>query len=770
MKKVLIFSLNYYPHFIGGAEVAIKEITDRISPEDIEFHLVCLRMDSDLPKEEQIGNVLVHRIGIGRQAPSIADLQKFPLKLTKYWYQFGAARAASQLHRKYHFDGIWAMMAHSCAVPAGIFKKKHPEVKYLLTLQEGDPPEYIEKLAKPVWPWFVRGFTSADALQPISNFLRTWGQRMGFVGESEVIPNAVNTKHFTQSLSEADRRVTREMLGVNEGAVLLVTTSRFVHKNACDDVIRALPLLPENVHFVIYGIGPDEAMLRELVKKEGLENRVHFMGQIGHAEMPTALKACDIFIRPSRSEGMGNSFVEAMAAELPVIATQEGGIADFLFDAKRNPDKKTTGWAVEKDSPEQIAKAVQDIIGHPEQVKAVLKTAKALAIAEYDWNLIADKMKSLFGRLLQKGKHIPMKLLVATPLYPPEPGGPATYAKLLFEGLPAKDIEVSLVKFGDVRNLPKVIRHIAYFWRVYRAAKKVDLVLALDPVSVGVPVQFAARFAKKPYIVKVVGDYAWEQGQQRFGVKETLDIFVTRRQSSSAVRFLQRLQTRVALRAARVIVPSEYLKDIVSKWGIVPEKIEVIHNAVPTEDVGTVPKAVKDFPHPLVVTAGRLVPWKRIGAIIEAVAATDKITLAVVGDGPDRAELEAKAEMRLVGRAVFTGALTHADTLAVLKTADVFVLNSSYEGFSHLLIEAQTLGVPIIAARVGGNAEIITNGESGLLVPSGDMSALIQAIVQIVSDENLSTKLRNNAKESAKRFFVETMLTKTATFLRAILK
>ena len=171
MKRVLIFSLNYYPRFIGGAEVAIKEITDRISPEEIEFHMVTLRVDSNLPRVEKIGNVLVHRIGFTTKAPSIGDLRKFPLHLNKYYFQIGAYAKARMLHRKYTYDGIWAMMAHSCAIPAGMFKKAFSDVAYLLTLQEGDPPQEIENTMKPVWSLFQQGFVRADALQSISTFL-----------------------------------------------------------------------------------------------------------------------------------------------------------------------------------------------------------------------------------------------------------------------------------------------------------------------------------------------------------------------------------------------------------------------------------------------------------------------------------------------------------------------------------------------------------------------------------------------------------------------
>ncbi len=392
-KKILIFSLDYYPGEVGGAEVAIKEITDRVSADEIEFHLLTLHYDKAMEKEEHIGNVFVHRIGFGWKNPTISDRKKFPLHLNKHLFQFTAPLKALQLHRKYRYDGIWAMMAHSCGIPAGIFKWFHPEVKYLLTLQEGDPPEHIEKIAKPVWRLFKQAFTTADTIQVISTFLGKWAKRMGYPHEPILVPNAVNTKHFAQQVSDEAVTNIKEKLGKKEDDVFLVTTSRMVHKNALDDVISALPLLPPYVHFLIYGGGPDREQLEAQAKELGVSERTHFKGLIDHKDMPLMLHACDIFIRPSRSEGMGNSFVEAMAARLPVIATQEGGIADFLFDAKRNPTVPTTGWAVDANAPVQIAEAVRDIIAHTEQVSRVTQTAYEMAVLKYDWNLIASDMK-----------------------------------------------------------------------------------------------------------------------------------------------------------------------------------------------------------------------------------------------------------------------------------------------------------------------------------------------------------------------------------------
>ena len=137
-----------------------------------------------------------------------------------------------------------------------------------------------------------------------------------------------------------------------------------------------------------------------LAKKEGVTRRVVFVGHVSHEELPLYLHASDIFIRASRSEGMGNSFVEAMAAGVPVIATQEGGLSDFIFDEKRNPDKPITAWAVDKDSPEQIAGAVRAIMANPEKVRAVVATARALVVRAYDWSLIAQTMREKAFALL----------------------------------------------------------------------------------------------------------------------------------------------------------------------------------------------------------------------------------------------------------------------------------------------------------------------------------------------------------------------------------
>ncbi len=354
-----------------------------------------------------------------------------------------------------------------------------------------------------------------------------------------------------------------------------------------------------------------------------------------------------------------------------------------------------------------------------------------------------------------------MRLVIATPLYPPEPGGPATYVKLLEEGLPLRGIEVQVVKFSEVRALPKLIRHIVYESKIRKALKNADAVLALDPVSVGLPAMRAAQKERKPLAVKIVGDYAWEQGVQRFGVQSSLDAFAATKQVPLPIALLRKVQKTVAQYAQHIIVPSAYLKEIVQTWGIAGEQITVIHNAVSVEHRGTVPHEVVKLPRPFIVSVGRLVPWKGMDGVIDAVSrmrtqGTD-VSLVIAGDGPQLEALREKARTKLHDNYVFTGKLSHEDTLALMHAADVFVLNSSYEGLSHVLIEARLLGTPIVATDAGGNAEVV----EGALVPVNDTQKLSEALT-----EALQRGRESLSKDE--RFVLSTMLDRTAELLKTL--
>lgn len=392
--KILIFSQVYYPDFIGGAEIAVKEITDRISPKDIEFDMISLRLDSRLPRYEKIGNINIHRIGwVGQNVKNDGSMPWY-ISLNKYAYVVTAVIKAIELHKINNYDAIWSIMASYSSFAATIFKVIKSKVKFILTLQDGDPIPYIKRRALPLYPIFKMFFTKADCIQCISQYLSDWARDMKAKCPIIVIPNAVDSELFAARKPYVDQEVLRQRLGLKDGDVVLVTTSRLVKKNAVGDIIDSLTYLPSNFKLIIIGHGQEESMLLQKTEELKLKNRVIFLGHIAHSDIPQYLHISHIFIRPSISEGFGNSYIEAMAASLPVIATPVGGIVDFLKDGE-------TGLFCDVKNPKSIALKVEKLIKDQESREYIVKNALNLVNEKYQWDIVASDMKNkVFLRVL----------------------------------------------------------------------------------------------------------------------------------------------------------------------------------------------------------------------------------------------------------------------------------------------------------------------------------------------------------------------------------
>ena len=219
----------------------------------------------------------------------------------------------------------------------------------------------------------------------------------------------------------------------------------------------------------------------------------------------------------------------------------------------------------------------------------------------------------------------------------------------------------------------------------------------------------------------------------------------------------------VARRAEKIVVPSEYLKKIVTLWGVHPGKIQVIYN---TFDARMVENCREDLREKLgtkgtvVLSAGRLVPWKGFSALIETLFELRKeipdIVLYIAGDGPERDNLKFQiSNLKLEDRVFLTGRLSQEELQEYVQAADLFVLNTGYEGFSHQLLEVMATGTPIITTAVGGNPELIEDPKTGLLVTYNDKKALKTAIKLLIQDGGLRNVLAQNAKEKAQSFSKE---------------
>ena len=196
---------------------------------------------------------------------------------------------------------------------------------------------------------------------------------------------------------------------------------------------------------------------------------------------------------------------------------------------------------------------------------------------------------------------------------------------------------------------------------------------------------------------------------------------------------------------------SRNAQEIASQQGIAPQRLRTIYNGI---DVDRLRRQVEQMPArdeegPL-VTVSRLSPEKDISTLLKAMSlarsAVPDIRLEIAGNGPCRMDLEQEVQQLHLGDCVrFLGFVDGSSK--VLNQARLFVLPSTTEGLSLTLLEAMTVGTPVIATHVGGNPEIVQDGQSGILVPPRDPEAMAKAICKLWSDHTERRRLATVARE-----------------------
>lgn len=155
------------------------------------------------------------------------------------------------------------------------------------------------------------------------------------------------------------------------------------------------------------------------------------------------------------------------------------------------------------------------------------------------------------------------------------------------------------------------------------------------------------------------------------------------------------------------------------------------------------------LPHPRIAYVGRLARQKDVGTLLEAFARLGprRASLVVVGDGPQRAALQRRAD-ELGVPARFTGFVRHERVPAVLGHVDVFVLPSRYEELGSVLVEAMAAGVPVVASRVGGIPHLVRDGETGLLAAAGDTASFAHAVARLLDEPETAARLGRTARRT----------------------
>lgn len=346
-----------------------------------------------------------------------------------------------------------------------------------------------------------------------------------------------------------------------------------------------------------------------------------------------------------------------------------------------------------------------------------------------------------------------MRIAFLTGIWPPDVGGPATHGPDFSRFLVARGHGVHVVTMGDGepaerpcevevvrRSLPFPVRYGLVTLRGARAARRADVLYASATYAAAA---LASALARRPLVVKLVSDPAYERAL-RYGLfRGTLDEF--QRARSRRVRLLQRLRNAALRRAQTIVVPSAYQAELAAAWGLDRSRMHVLTNpAPPPRDV-----AAERLPPGTFVFVGRLTRAKALPTAIDAVAAVPAARLVVVGDGPERnAWQRHAADSPADGRVEFRGALPRDDALEVVAGATAALLSSDYENLPHSAVEALSVGVPVVATAVGGVPEVVHDGRNGLLVQPGRPGELAAALRRLLDEPGLRDRLAAGAKPS----------------------
>lgn len=376
------------------------------------------------------------------------------------------------------------------------------------------------------------------------------------------------------------------------------------------------------------------------------------------------------------------------------------------------------------------------------------------------------------------------KILIATGIYPPDIGGPATILPFLRRDFLAAGLEVKVLTYAASDGVKDEIYYVArrgvsgkikYFWQMLKLSFWAEVIYVTDVYSVGYFAYLLKKIFRCKYIVRFAGDAAWETAVAKGWTSDYIIDF-EKKKYNSQIEKLKNRRRRILKSADKVIAVSNFLGELAQLIGVKPERVEVIYNAIdfvpPVANSDKVAKIKNDFlGKKIIVTACRLVPWKGVDGLIEimpAVAEAASVVLVILGDGPEMEKLRRLAEKVAPAGVVFAGKVPQEEIINYLKAADLFILNTNYEGMSHTIMEAMSVGTPVVTTDVGGNPELIADGQEGFLVSYNNLPELKEQVIKILTNPELSQRLSFAGQEKMKGFRWTNTVAVTVNLLKKI--
>ena len=362
--KIAILVGLFPPKWLAGTEIATYNLADHLARRGHEVHVIT-SLDDGLPITSKEKGFYVHRIA-WRKIRFIG--------IISFW--------AKICH---HISKIKPDIVHSQSFSIGIpawTTKKFLKIPYVVWGQGSDvylPGRFTRMTTRPI-------LKNADAVLALTENMKRELQKI-YSREISVVPNGINLEGFGTSLRNRKDENPKTILFVGrlhpvKGIQYLIEAMAIVHKE-----------MPE-IKLIIVGDGSERLKLTELVEKLDLNNCVHFSGKAPQEKIPDIMFQADVFVLPSLSESFGIVNIEAMAAGLPIIATNVGGIPDIV-------EEGVNGYLVNPKRPDDIADRILMLMQNDEMRERISCNNKEKA-EMFSWDIVTVTLEKIFLECFSK--------------------------------------------------------------------------------------------------------------------------------------------------------------------------------------------------------------------------------------------------------------------------------------------------------------------------------------------------------------------------------
>jgi glycosyltransferase involved in cell wall biosynthesis len=367
--KVLMHCV-YFPPEVGGLESHVYYLCKAMAERGHRVDMVTSLSQPGLPKQEVMGGVNVWRTWM-------------PSKNTPGW----AAHAFASMPRfatlAQHADVLHAQDIAS-VLPAMVAQR----VRSAPIVTTYHTSHFLKRAGSPFWrPIFKRFLEAADYNLAASGEIAGVGESIAPGTSIEPLTNGVDTGFF--------QKMEPTLPPLDEGRFRLIVPRRLFHKNGVEHFVRAMPLIAEraDVEAVLVGDGPERDRLERMAGELGVSDRMHFMGARPHGEMPGLLSSGDLAVFPSLMEATSVAALECMSCELPVAATNVGGLPEIVSDA--------VGGLFEPADPNALADKVASLL-QSGRLKELGAEGRRRVVAGWSNARLADRHLEIYKEVIER--------------------------------------------------------------------------------------------------------------------------------------------------------------------------------------------------------------------------------------------------------------------------------------------------------------------------------------------------------------------------------